>query len=93
MNRPEEGVRPEGLPQVLSGFVGPTAIPKPPARETARARGLCTSDCYNRRSGGSDGRDSLGYVPDDGIETLPPGLPLPDPDRTGIERGPATQVV
>jgi hypothetical protein len=42
---------------------------------------------------GSDGRDSHGYVPDDGIETLPPGLPLPDPDRTGIERGPATQVV
>ena len=42
---------------------------------------------------GDDGRDSLGYVPDDGIETLPPNLPLPNPDRTGIERGPATRVV
>jgi hypothetical protein len=42
---------------------------------------------------GSDGRDSLGPVPEDGIETLPPGLPLPDPDRTGIEQGPAAQLV
>jgi len=24
---------------------------------------------------------------------LPPNLPLPNPDRTGIERGPATRVV
>jgi len=32
---------------------------------------------------GSDGCDSLSS--DDGIETLPPGLPLPDPDRPGIE--------
>jgi len=42
---------------------------------------------------GSDGSYSPGYVADDGIETLPPGLPLPDPDRTGIEQGPAAQVV
>ena len=42
---------------------------------------------------GSDGRDSLGYVPYDGIETLPPGLPLPNPDRTGIEQGPAAQAL
>jgi hypothetical protein len=47
----------------------------------------------NRCHSGSDGRDSLSPDPDDGIETLPPGLPLPDPDRTGIEQGPAAQLV
>jgi hypothetical protein len=47
----------------------------------------------DRCHSGSDGRDSLSPDPDDGIETLPPGLPLPDPDRTGIEQGPAAQLV
>ena len=56
-------------------------------KKNARALFTCMS------VSGSDGRDSLGYVPDDGIETLPPGLPLPDPDRTGIEQGLAGRVL